>query len=284
MKFRVKNLLTACLATQLLLGTAAFADPCTFTPDSKSPRSNGTLVGQVAVKSIGSVALPQGLAVFDGHAIDIEAVPDWLFDRDEVLTGAVINSSITTSGPNAIIKGLVFFTGGHWIKNLGSLLTRDTITTVSGSTIAGTVQATLPDGLEVLTLTGTRMKVAFADIENIVSPRAFRFAASAESLKLDPASTAIQAEPLQIAFVPIVGAGKVIATAKPRVPQSNLPGTEGGVPNSVIATEVLIDVAMNVIAPAVAIPLTFGVTRNAQTISKVKAAQAASGTFGPIYP
>ena len=114
------------------------------------------------------MALPQGLAVFDGHAIDIEAVPDWLFDRDEVLTGAVINSSITTSGPNAIIKGLVFFTGGHWIKNLGSLLTRDTITTVSGNTIAGTVQATLPDGLEVLTLTGTRMKVAFADIENIV--------------------------------------------------------------------------------------------------------------------
>ena len=284
MKFRVKSLLTACVSAQLLLGTVAFADPCTFTPDTKSPQGNGTFVGQVAVKSIGTVALPQGLAVFDGHTIDIEAVPEWLFDRDEVLTGAVINSSITSSGPNAIIKGLVFFTGGHWIKNLGSLLTRDTITTVSGSTIAGSVQTALPDGLEVLTLTGNRMKVAFTDIQNIVSPRAFRFAATAESLKLDPASTAIQAEPMQIAFVPIVGAGTVVANSKARVPQSHLPGTEGGIPNSVLASEVLIDVAVNVIAPAVAIPLCFGVNRNSRTINKLRADQAQGGTYGPIYP
>ncbi len=179
MKFRVKNLLTACVVSQLLIGSASFADPLSFTPDGKTPQSNGTFVGQIPVKSIGSVALPQGQAVFDGHRIDIEAVPDWLFDRDEVLTGAVINSSITTSGPKAILKGLVYFNSGSWIKNLGSLLTRDTITTVSGSTIAGNVQAVLPDGLEVLTLTGNRTKVAFADIENIVSPRAFQFAASA---------------------------------------------------------------------------------------------------------
>lgn len=283
MKLSVKPLLVLSLSAQLLLSTAALADPISFTPDAKNPQSAGNLVGQIPVKSIGSLALPEGLAVFDGHTIEVEAIPDWLFDRDAVLTGAVINSSMTTSGANAIVKGLAYFHAGSWIKNLAPLLARDTIRTVGGGTIVGNVQAVLPDGLEVLNLTGGRQKVAFAEIADIISPRAFRFAASAESLKLDPASTAMQAEPLQIAFAGSGPAGRG-SSRRPTVPKSTLAGSEGGIPNSVIASEVLIDVALNVVAPAVAIPLCFGVTRNAQTIAKLKADQLNSGTYGPIYP
>jgi hypothetical protein len=270
------------LSTSICLGNAALAETVSFTPEAVGT-STGNFVGQIPIASIGNLKLPQGLAVFDGHTIEIDAVPDWLFDRDAVLTGAVIHASMTASGANAIIKGLVFFNAGSWIRNLAAPLARDTIRTTSGGTVAGTVQAIMPDGLEILQLSGGRRKVLFSEIESITSPRAFNFAASADSLKIDPASRSFQGQSLQIAFVPMAMAGR-LAMHRPSVPASHLPGTEGGVPNSVIATEVLIDVAVNVVAPAVAIPMVFGVNRNAETIAKVRAVQAETGTFGPINP
>jgi hypothetical protein len=47
---------------------------------------------------------------------------------------------------------------------------------------------------------------------------------------------------------------------------------------------VLIDVAINLIAPTVAMPLVFFDNRNAQTKARLRAVQEASGTFGPINP
>src|SRR5580658_7736470 len=92
------------LSCWLAVGTAANAESVSFTPDPSGRQGSGRFVAEIPVNSIGSLALPQGLAVFNGNVVEIDAVPDWLFDRTAVLTGAVIHTSMTTSGANAIIK------------------------------------------------------------------------------------------------------------------------------------------------------------------------------------
>jgi hypothetical protein len=221
--------------------------------------------------------------VISGHSIEIQAVPEWLFDRDTVLSGSVINPTLTTQGGSSIVRGLAFFNGGSWLRNLAAPNVRDTIRTASGETIPGTIQAVLPDGLEILQLMGGRRKVLYTDIANIDSPRAYNFAVNATSLKLDPTAAGMQGDANQVAFTR-AGLGGRIAMGKPSVPTSRLPGTEGGVPNAVIASEVLIDFAVNVVAPAVTVPVILLDNRNAAIRQNLRTIQANQGTNGIVIP
>jgi len=160
---------------------------------------------------------------------------------------------------------------------------RDTIRTASGESIPGTIQAVLPDGLEILQLTGGRRKIAYSEIANLESPRAYTFVIDAASLKIDPTAAGMQGDAGQIVFTPAGLRGR-IAMNKPVVPPNHLPGTEGGVPNSVIASEVLIDIAVNVIAPAVTIPSVLLINHNADIRAKLRAIQAQQGTNGIVIP
>ncbi|HEY9778111.1 MAG TPA: hypothetical protein V6C81_30385 [Planktothrix sp.] len=249
------------VAVSCLLGKSASAEPITFTPDTTAgaPPGSGTLVGQIPVKAIGSIALPQGLAVISGHSIEIDAVPEWLFDRDAVLTGVVVDTSLLATGANMQVSGLAYFSGGQWLRNLAAPTARDTIELKDGSTIYGETQAVLPDGLEILAVAGGRRKVAYSDITNIVSPRAFRFAANAKAMKLDASTPGMMGDAGAIAFVPARQRMRINAIAAnvggAKVPKSKLPGTEGGVPNSVIAAQVAIDLGINLVAPAITLPV-----------------------------
>jgi hypothetical protein len=275
---------TLCLlASAFVFGSVSYADPVSYTPPTAETKGIGNLVTQLPVSRIGSLALPRGLAVLSGHSIEIQAVPEWLFDRDTVLSGAVINPTMTVQGGNSVVRGLAFFNGGSWLRSLAAPTARDTIRTASGESIPGNIQAVLPDGLEILQLTGGRRKIAYAEIANLESPRAYTFVIDAASIKIDPTAVGMQGDAGQIVFTPAGLRGRV-AMHKAVVPPNRLPGTEGGVPNSVIASEVLIDVAMNVVAPAVTIPSVLLINHNQNIRANLRTIQAQQGTNGIVIP
>lgn len=293
----------------LLAVSAAAINPClaerlTFTPPASGVSgATGTITAQVPVRAIGTLALPQGMAYISGHSIQVEAVPEWLFDRDLVLSGAVINANVVPVGPSLTLSGLAYFNNGSWLPNLVKSYSRDTIVTTSGTAIIGNIQTFMNDGLEILQLAGGRRKVLFNEIADIQSPRAYRFSANATAMKLDsptgilnttssnnlgagaPAGAVssqtvsstttqtnadaaspqlnIQGDIRSITFTQSGLAARIARAQKPAVPKSKLAGTEGGVPNSVIASEVLIDVAVNIIAPAVVAPLVYNQNNSA---------------------
>lgn len=254
-------------ACSLLFTLPARAEPVSFMPTPGATDGGGSLVAQIPVRSLAKVDLPRGIAVISGHSIEIDAVPDWLFDREPVFTGVVIYTRAETQGPNMVVRGLAYFNDGSWIRNIAAPLDSDTFVTRDGAEIVGHVQALMSDGIEILQESGGRRKLAYDDITNVVSPRAFLFATTARTIKLDTSSPAMQGEAVAIAFgAPAGQRNRVVAAlaGKPKVPQSHLPGTEGGVSNAYIVGASMLDLATNVVAPAVYWPILWTESRTKQ--------------------
>src|SRR5438132_859286 len=100
----------------LVISPGAFASQLAFTANGANITA---FEGDVQSKSIGGVALPKGSVSISGSTINVNAVPDWLFDRHNVLTGVVINPKLATEGSSSVVTGLAYFTKGEWLANLG---------------------------------------------------------------------------------------------------------------------------------------------------------------------
>ena len=246
--------LVAAWAAVVLLSQAipAVAVPLTF--NASGPANfNGDLDATV----IGGLALPEGSATLTGNTIEIEAVPDWLFDKQPVLTGVVFNQQVESTGANPKVTGQAYMVRGDWLKALGGNVAPEVVTLKDGTEFSGHVGSATPTTLEMELFDGTRKSVPLAAVTAIVSPRAFTFEIPSRSMRIQPADNSYAADAINISFSPAVFHHAALAfhSHKPKVPPSTLPGTEGGISSKTLAFFAINDIIVNTLANAIGIPL-----------------------------
>jgi hypothetical protein len=244
----------------------------------------GKFEGELPLKSIGCLKLPNGAVVIQTDQIKIMAVPDWLFDRNVVLAGPIVRAEFASQGNNSAIGGLAYFLEGEWLNNLASPRAVDVIETLSGETIRGRITSNLGGAFAIKPQEGATRKIDFTAIKTIDSPRAFRFSIPTSNAKISPADNTLDVEAERISFSPTLLHGTVLAM-RPTVPRSTLAGADPGISNGSLATFLALDLITEV-APAIAIPLALQPstqTAAKRTISQfVSASQRASGIPVPL--
>jgi hypothetical protein len=248
------------------------------------------------VANIGNYLLPDGQISVSGQLVEVGAVPEWLFDRHTILTGTLIRldlgaspaataaSAATTPSngvnappqgsapgvPSSRLDGLVYFTGGDWLKNLRTSRISETVEAADGNTYVGRISAVTADNLSIDTLPGQTRTLALANVRNIVSPFSYRFSAQASDVKLSPENGMTTCDAATATFAlarPLGQPQSAVATqSRPRMfgvaskpvftlPKSTLAGTEGGISKKAITAMITVDAA-NTLAPMIALPLT----------------------------
>ncbi len=251
--FRRRGITTALLTVLVTfncLDLAAVANSVTYSAPSDNQNANFT--GEVPVKQIGSLLLPKAVVQFKNTEVNVLAVPDWLFDRSVVLSGALVKAQVDVQGKSSNLRGLVYFIEGQWLSNLSSTNAIDVIDTVSGDRLRGRIRSRLDNAFAFKPETGPIQKLSFSDIKNINSPRAYVFTITSDSSKVIPTDSSIEFDANTIAFSPTFGRAYVAKIAK--LPKSTLAGTESGISNSQIALLTAGNVIVD-LAPAIAIPL-----------------------------
>jgi len=228
----------------------ALANPVIYT--APSDNQSGAFSGEVPVKQIGALLLPKAIVQFKNIDVNVLAVPDWLFDRSVVLAGTLVKAQIDVQDKKSNLHGLVYFSDGLWLSNLGSANSVDIIDTVSGERLRGHIRSRLDNAFAFKPDSGAMQKLSFSEIKHIISPRAYIFTISSDSSKVVPTDTSMQFDANSIAFSPTFAHGFVSKTAK--IPKSTLAGTEPGISNAEIAMLVGVNIATD-LAPAIAIPL-----------------------------
>jgi len=277
-KFRAV-LLAASLLT--LNGLASLANTIAYTaPVGETP---GKFAGEIPVKRINGVLLPDGLAKFDGDELTLAAVPDWLFDRDTVLTGAIVRAEYASQTSNSVIGGLVYFYDGQWLNNLASPKMPDTIELLDGTQLTGKIYARLGQAFAFKPADGGQRKINFTDIKTISSPRAYTFNIPVPTTRITPADTTMTFDASSIVLMPSGVAGRIAMAKKAVLPQSHLPGTEQGISNRSIATFVALDIANDII-PAIAIPLVLSPWTQQAALNEIRKVNIQSQLAGQGSP
>jgi hypothetical protein len=249
---------------QLGLASKAMANTITYAlPSDNQP---GKFTGDLPLPRIASVLLPDGLAQLKDDEIQIGAVPDWLFDRDVVLKGAIVRAEIVAQQNVSVVAGLVYFFDGRWLPYLEPPRSIDVIDTVSGEVVRGRVVGRAGQSFAVKLSAGGTKKINFSDIKSIISPRAFTFNIPAPNARLSPTDTSLSFESDEIKLLPTLLTAH--ATKKAHLPPSMLAGTDPGVSNSAIASFIALDIASD-IAPAIAIPLVLGPSTQSAALNQI---------------
>jgi hypothetical protein len=263
---RMRYLLAIACALQLVLSPAAQAETVTYTAPTKD--QPGKLAGELPIQRVSSILLPNGVVQLADDELRILAVPDWLFDRDVVLRGAIVRAEAAAQQNGSVIGGLVYFYDGQWLNNLASPKAVDVIDTISGEEIRGKIMTRMGQAFAVKPEAGGARKIAFSDIRTISSPRAFRFNIPSTTSRIVPSDAAIAFEAGSILITPTPIAGKIIAAKTATLPKSTLPGTEPGISKSALATFIALDI-VNEIAPAIAIPLVLNRSTQAAALNEL---------------
>jgi len=253
-------------ALQLVLSPIAWADTVTYTAPTKDQA--GKLAGELPLPRISSILLPNGVVQLADDELKILAVPDWLFDRDVVLRGAIVRAEAASQQSGSVIGGLVYFFDGQWLTNLAPTRAVDVIDTISGEEIRGHVMSRMGQAFAVKVDSGGTKKLAFAEIKSISSPRAFTFNIPSSTTRLVPTDAAMSFDASSIKLTPTPIAGKIIAAKKASLPKSTLAGTEPGISKSALATFIALDI-VNEIAPAIAIPLVLNRSTQAAALNQL---------------
>jgi hypothetical protein len=259
----------------------ALANTITYTAPTKD--EPGKFSGDIPLTKIGPILLPDGSVQFVDDELNIGAVPDWLFDRDIVLKGAIVRAELVPQQNLSLLGGLVFFYDGQWLPNLGSLRAPDIIDTISGEHIQGRIIGRAGQAFVVKPEAGASRKVSFTDIKTISSPRAFSFTITAPTTRLVPADTSLTFDATLIKLTPTALNGHLLASRKATLPRSNLPGADPGVSNQTIATFVAIDIASDII-PAVSIPLVLNRSTQSAALNQIHRFLVNEETPGPGTP
>ena len=249
---KLKTFVTLLAAAQLSLwGNAALANNLTYTaPTGEQP---GKFTGELPLAHIGSLALPDGLVKLKDDEMTIEAVPDWLFDREPVLRGAIVRAEVAAQKNTSVVAGLVFFIDGSWLPNLASRHSTDEIITSAGEQIKGKITGRVGQAFTVQPDQGATRKINFSDVKSITSARAFSFNIPTPTARIAPTDNSLSFESNLIKLAPSRSSPR-FASAGARVPDSTLPGTDPGVSKQSLGTFIALD-AISELAPAVSIPL-----------------------------
>ncbi len=226
-----------------------------------SDTQNASFNGEMPIKQIGPLLLPRAVVQFSGMDVNVLAVPDWLFDRNTVLAGTLVNAQIDMSSKTGDLRGLVYFSDGLWLGNLASVNAPDVISINSGEMLRGRIRERLNNGFAFKPDTGAMRKILFTEIKNINSPRAYIFTIPSDSTKVLPENSSVKFDANTISFAPTFGHGFISRSA--RIPKSTLAGTEPGISKNQLAAMIGVNVVTE-LAPAIAIPLALNPGTNAQ--------------------
>ena len=103
---RTITILALVCTLQLSFGPSAKADAVTYSAPTKD--ESGPFRGEIPLKSISSLLLPGGLAQLADDELKVLAVPDWLFDRDVVLRGAIVRAEAAKQQSGSVIRGFLY--------------------------------------------------------------------------------------------------------------------------------------------------------------------------------
>jgi hypothetical protein len=186
-------------------GLAALAAAVSFTPN---PNTNGgNIIGRIPMTKLGNLKLPRGRAYFKSNELEVTAVPEFQFDRLLVLSGPILKCWSSIDGTNASINGIVYFQDGEWLKYIDESVPDKVIT--SNNVYTGQITGLKSGYLEVTVEGGQPpVKVAIADLQEVSSPRAYRFAVPVNAFLTVPQGQPFQGES---ADVSIKASSKIIA-------------------------------------------------------------------------
>lgn len=270
MRIQIQSLLIISLASQAIFSPAMAAQLMIKQAENGKGAQANTML---STTRIGKVALPSGSIKIRGQAVEIQAVPDWLFDRHTVLTGKLLKIDLKSSQNEAneanksnapseltsaqMVQGLVYIDGGDYLKDLGlsqlGTYRNDVLTTTDGQILNGTIRGVSTDSLTFDTLPGKTRNVPFAQIADLTSKRIYKFEAPAQQVRIDPDTGNIICQAGTATIMPSKGM-MLAMKGQPITPRSTLAGTEGGIKKGAIAGMIAVDVAQT-LAPIIAMPI-----------------------------
>ena len=149
--------------------TAIGADAAPFTYVPEGPVFNLRL----PIAAVGSLMISSGQLVLNGNDVLIEAIPEAMFDSRIVLSGVAINAGTQSQGTPRAIKALVYFYAGSWLDYLSLKPMSEIIQTANGKIMSGRIVQGDDKTLSLRLSDGTVRDIAFNEITNIDSPRAY---------------------------------------------------------------------------------------------------------------
>jgi hypothetical protein len=168
----VKSTLAAVLlAATVTVAPAANASAISFTPQPKL--NGGSIIGRIPLQKVGSITLPRGRAYFKANMLEITAVPEWQFDRQQVLSGPILKCWSSIEGKNASINGIAYFQEGDFLKYIDDNAPDKVV--ALDHVYSGQITAMKNGMLEVTSDSGTAQQIPIAQVQQIVSPRAYNF-------------------------------------------------------------------------------------------------------------
>jgi hypothetical protein len=194
------------MMTMVLLPLRASAAAVSFTPQ---PNLNGgAVIGRIPLANLGSLTLPRGRAYFKSNVVEVTAVPEYQFDREQVLSGPILKCWSSISGKNASINGIAYFQDGEWIKYIDEAAPDKVVT--SSDVYTGMITAMKNGILEVTPDSGTPKQIPIADVQQIISPRAYTFSLPVTAFLAVPQGQPISGDTTKVTMKPT---SRVIALA-----------------------------------------------------------------------
>lgn len=222
------------------------------------PAGTSIECSELPLKSIGKLLLQSGSISFKRDArVEVGSVPEWLFDRHVVLSGKLIQARVNTSGSNSTIDGLIYFTDGTWLGQLGASTYNDVIETTDGASLTGRVRSINESGIDFQLATAQTQRIPVSSVQSITSPRAYRFSVPATGVTLPGTGGSFEGDATSIVVAPTLSSRRGAIAVKPVAPRSTLRGTEGGVTKGQVASVLMID-AVTTLVPFVAAPIVVG--------------------------
>ncbi len=250
MKVTKKIVIASSFLIQLFAGgSIALAYPLTYTAPTADQA--GKFTGELPIAKIGPLALPDGTVKLVDDEMIVEAVPEWLFDHDQVLRGVIVRAEVAAQKDTSMVAGLVFFMDGQWLANLGPKSSADIITTVKDEQIRGRIVARAGQAFVFQPELGGTRKINFSEVKTITSPRAFSFNIPTPTARLSPTDNSLAFDSNLIRMAPSVSQARYKQAS---VPKSTLAGADTGISNRAIGTFIALDI-ISEIAPAIVAPL-----------------------------
>lgn len=171
MKKSINLALVAALSALTLFANPALSAAISFTPQPDT--NGGAVVGRVPISRFGALELPRGRAYFKTNVLELTAIPEYQFDRQIVLSGPILKAWSSQDAKTTSINGIAYFQDGDWLKYVDENSPDKVIT--ANDTFSGHITSLKKGFLEVTPDGGTPVKIAIADIVQVISPRAYTF-------------------------------------------------------------------------------------------------------------
>lgn len=192
-------MITALAVTLMCLQPGALAASINYT--SGPVGGFAGLHGSIKLEKLGSVAIPRGRMTFRGNTVELTTIPEWQFDREVVLSGLVLKTSVQVSGQESVIKGIAYFQDGSWLQYVDNQGVDDSVVTADGTTV-GKIESVSETAITLKLANGERRQIAHSAITEFYSPRAYNFSMPATAAAPIAAGQSFAAESTGLTLKP----------------------------------------------------------------------------------